>query len=548
MNTDSIKDILKASINSAIGIDDEFVEPYGKGASDDEQATNSSALYDAFQRDLSCTLSLFKFKDYDDFLSRALPLLKNKDLLLLDWQLKGEGSDALGDVVQIIENAVSQDSPIRFIVIYTAVENLYSLSLELYAAFSEKQDSLLQEIDKIKEDVDEILIKNGEEIDVDFIKSIVNDNLSKCLLHKNRDAAKKTINKKICERLSNGESRKALKLYSGRLDEILVDLELSGCSKTAKSIHCSTRRIQVLEEDVILIENTAVFLVTKQGIGKQGYGPDQLVEHICNKLTSLNNWRSLLLSLKLKDLLYHELAIVGKGLGGFNDSVLMNYIKPGGKQATIEPISNCFNAQIVDVLSRLDNDFVTELWEGEESKSDNTPIELGRLNSFLSFSSYHKGDNHRINTGDVFAVEGHYFTHQEKYKKEYLMCISQACDCKQPDKIHYNFAFVFGEKVELKTAINNTQKNYYTFVNDKLVINWGDRFITIYVPEERMSFVDYAHCYVTESNEDGTVENKELALEFIGHQKEIYTQRVINSVFNHAMRIGIDLPQWTDSE
>ena len=47
---------------------------------------------------------------------------------------------------------------------------------------------------------------------------------------------------------------------------------------------------------------------------------------------------------------------------------------------------------------------------------------------------------------------------------------------------------------------------------------------------------------------DGEMESKDLELEFIGHQKEIYTQRVINTVFNHAMRIGIDLPQWTNSE
>lgn len=546
MNTDYLKNILKASINSAIGIDDEYIEPYSTTSSTEEVEV-SSQLYQAFHRDLNCTLSLFRYEGYDVFQSRALPLLKDKDLLLLDWQLRGEGRDAIEDVVKIIDLAVSQDSPIRFIVIYTAVENLYSLSLDLYAAFSEKNESISDEIEKIKEYIDGVLTKNHEDIDCDFIEKLVNDNLSRCILPRNRLAAKQTINRLICERLSD-ESKKALRHYSGRLDQLLVDLELFRCSETIGSIHCSSHRTRVLEEDVLLVENTAIFLVTKQGLGKHGYGPNQLVEHLCNKLTSLNNWRSLLLSLKLKDLLYHEMAVVGKGLGGFDDSILMNYIKPDGEKATVEPISTCFNAQIGDVLSQLDNDFVTELWDGEESRPDNAPKELARLNSFLSFSSYQKGKDHRINTGDVFIAEGHHFSHEENRKREYLMCISQACDCKNPDKIHYNFAFVFGEEIELMTAIKNTQKHYYTFINDELVINWSNRFLTIHIPEEKLCFINYAYCYVTETNDDGEMESKELELEFIGHQKEIYTQRVINTVFNHAMRIGIDLPQWTNSE
>lgn len=546
MNTKEIKDILKASINSAIGIDDEFVEPYRDGLKNGEVET-SSQLYQAFHNDLNCTLSLVRYKDYNDFQSRALPILKNKDLMLLDWQLKGEGVDALKDVINVINVALSQDSPIRFVVIYTAVEDLYSLSRDLYASFSEKQNSFSSDLEKIEGNIDEVLINNQESIDIDFIQDLVKKNLSKCLIPKNRVAAKKEIQREFCGKLSK-KSKKALSTYSDKLEKILFGLELSNCSDAAKSIQCPTRKIQILEEDVLLIENTAVFLVTKQGLGKQGYGPDQLVEHVCEKLTSLNNWRSLLLSLKLKDLLSQELAIVGAGLGGFNDSVLMNYIKPDGEKATIESIANCFNAQVGDVLSRFDDKFVTELWEGEESEPDRTREELGRLNSFLSFSPYNKDDEHRINTGDIFSVEGHHFSHDDNWGKEYLMCISQACDCKKPHKIHFNFAFVFGKEVELISAIGQTQKKCFTFINDKLVIEWEDRFRTIHIPEEELNFINDAHCYVAEKNNQGEMESKELAMEYLGRQKEIYTQRVINSVFNHAMRIGVDLPEYPGSK
>lgn len=542
MNTDSIKDILKASINSAIGIDDEFVEPYDTTAKEDVQLQTSSELYNAFHRDLNCTLSLFQYRDLTDFDERALPLLNNKDLLLLDWQLKGEGMDALKDVVEIIDRAVSQESPIRFIVIYTAITDLYPLARNLFAAFMERPNGAL-DIDSIKEAVDGILTSNHEELTIDNLEKEVRSNLSRCLLDKNRKEAKTAINKKICKPLSK-ETKDALKDYAERFDDILIQLELSLCPESGWSLRDVARNVQIMEEDVLLIDNTAVFLVTKQG-----FGPDELVSHLCSKMTSLNNWRSLLFSLKFNDLVSNELLIVGKGLGGFSDSVLMRYFNQEGSDSILENITNCFNAQVGEVLSKFDN--LDEFWT-EGCCNGYSAAESARLVRFLSFNPHKNGETHRINTGDVFMLKGEYSFLQkpkdekkpedEKINEKYLMCISQSCNCLRPEKIANNFAFAVGEKISLISALSKMQKECYTIVDDDEGIKWSNRFLTINIPKQKQTFSDHIDCQMIDRNEQGEMVSQSIEMLYLGRQKEIYTQRVINAVFSYAMRIGIGLP------
>lgn len=537
-----IKDILKASINSAIGIDDEFVEPYDVTEKDGMKITTSSALYDVFHHELNCTLSLLQYRGLPDFKERVSSLLNNKDLLLLDWQLRGEGIDALEDVVTIVDQAVSQESPIRFILIYTAVDDLYSLTRDLYAAFSDKTENRL-DVDSIKEEIDKILIENQEELTIDSLEKIVRENLQGNILIDNREVARKRINSTICRQLSRGESKRDLKKYSDQLDDLLVEWELSTFSKAAYAIRNSPRTVQVLEKDLLLINNTAIFLVTKQGVGKDGFPPDQLVDHLCTKLKCLKNWRSLLLSLRFKEVLSKNLAKVGKGLGGFNDSVLGYHINPVDSKTTIEYLLNCFSVHVGDLLDKFDNSFLTKLWTKEDLNESCSQEELGQFVSFLSFSSLKEGEVHRISTGDVFTIKDlHLF---QKEDDEYLMCITQACDClKSSEKVNNNFAFAIGKKVLLTTALGDLQKGNYTIVKDNVAIQWENRFLTIHIPNKGQSFAKILRCVIVGINQEGDLDSKSVEMNYLGHQKEIYAQRVINGVFSHAMRIGIDLPQW----
>ncbi len=536
MNAEHIKEILKASINSAIGVDDEFVEPYSVDCNKDEFKT-SSELFQAFHRDLNCTLFLFRYTDYESFSLKASSLLNNKDLLLLDWQLRGAGSDALEDIVKIIDRSVSQDSPIRFIVIYTAAPDLYSLSRDLYVAFAGDLNNKL-DLDTIKERVDGILTSCHEDLDIDALERIARANLSNCLLQENLKESRKAFNKAICKQLSD-ETKRELKPYLNQLDEILLFWEMSLCSEAAKLIECPSRKVQVLDEDVLLIENTAVFLVTKQG-----FSPDQLVNHLCDKLTILNNWRSLLLSLKFKELFSMEVAFLGKGLGGFNDSTLMQYLNPGEASSTIESLTNCFNVQVGDILRKIDKVLLDELWARDVKCGICDEEELGRLVSFLSYNRRRDGDCfYQINTGDVFVLKGQHLFHHEK-EEEYLMCITQGCDCLHPSKVYNNFAFVVGEKVSRNKALRHMQDDIYTIVDDEESIKWENRFLTIHLPENRLRFSKSLTCQIVVTDQKGDLESKSVEMVYLGRQKEIYAQRVINAVFSHAMRIGSDLPEW----
>ena len=132
----------------------------------------------------------------------------------------------------------------------------------------------------------------------------------------------------------------------------------------------------------------------------------------------------------------------------------------------------------------------------------------------------------------------------EKIEEKYLMCISQSCDCQHPDKISDNFAFAVGEKVSLSSALGKMQNECYTIVDDGGGIKWGNRFLTIHIPEEKQTFSDHIDCRMIDRNEEREMVSQSIKLLYLGRQKEIYAQRVINAVFSHAMRIGIGLPTW----
>ena len=138
---------------------------------------------------------------------------------------------------------------------------------------------------------------------------------------------------------------------------------------------------------------------------------------------------------------------------------------------------------------------------------------------------------------------------QDDKEDVYLMCITQSCDCLRPkDKVYNNLAFAVGKSTNLRLGLKKAQDEFFSFVDDNLVIQWEKRFFTMFIPENKLDFTDSLSCMIVETDDDGKMVDKSIELLFLGHQKEVYAQRVINAVFAHAMRIGIDLPQLKESE
>lgn len=83
--------------------------------------------------------------------------------------------------------------------------------------------------------------------------------------------------------------------------------------------------------------------------------------------------------------------------------------------------------------------------------------------------------------------------------------------------------------------LGKVETSYLSFVGSNTVVMWSPRFITIHI--------EHSHEFAL-NTPIGVVlnDNKGFNMKYIGNQKEFFTQRVVNEVFNYAMRIGVDLP------
>ena len=147
-----------------------------------------------------------------------------------------------------------------------------------------------------------------------------------------------------------------------------------------------------------------------------------------------------------------------------------------------------------------------------------------------------------IMTGDIFKLNKPFCKvtiGSDKIDCDYLICITQGCDCALAEKnINYNYAFAIGavlSKANQKKALEKVESRILSFVSEHDIIEWSQRFLTIHI-EHHHKFELEVPIGVNLNDGQG------YEMTYLGNQSEFYTQRVINSVFNYAMRIGIDLP------
>lgn len=106
----------------------------------------------------------------------------------------------------------------------------------------------------------------------------------------------------------------------------------------------------------------------------------------------------------------------------------------------------------------------------------------------------------------------------------------------RPEKINYNFAFTSGKSAVLSTALSKVQTDCYTFINDHEAIQWSNKFFTLNLKNSHIFNINDKIPVILN---DGTPNY----IEYIGNQKEIFSQRIINATFNRASRMGVDLPE-----
>jgi len=318
----------------------------------------------------------------------------------------------------------------------------------------------------------------------------------------------------------------------------------------------TSRGCKMLNDNSLLVDNTLIFVINKAVGQNVGVNPSDLYSVIYNSLSSLKNSRSLLFSYIIRNILSNEIPHIGYGLSNVNEEAIIykanSYIYAQednpDKDGLKDFVVGCITCDIVDLIKKsIDEKTIIKLFC--EKNRTVTNKDLHQLNSALSFmpKEYISSEKRKIYTGDIFKVN--YIQQDDKDEQKevenkdvYLICVSKGCDCAHPeDKNEFQYAFAKGYIVGMEDSLKNAETEYYTYLwSEDKAIKWTKKFFSINLEAKNI--------YEINKDIDVIFKDKPARMIFIGYQKEPYAQRIVNFVFNTALKIGADLATITESK
>lgn len=336
ISSDRIREIISSSINNAICIDDEFCAPYdcGKGNFDVPKS-----MYDSFRNFHGCNLDVYRYTNYED-IKPLLPILfKNRDLLILDWELMPNSQIKYIDTLKIIESGINSKS-LRYIVIYTQsplTENIVKAMLYYFSDYSQNKtqveemikDSLNQFCDDYNLDID------GDEIWDLFEKessglAINNDNIKSSL---------NNISQKLGTQMSKDQRNQLCKVLNSLTKEVGFGNTKEGLYwlDLINSTECLERSdykwdSAVLAPNALHIGNTVVIVLQKglkntTAVPLGTIPPEGVFDAILQSVSNVRNIRTFIFSILLKNVMDDEIAQWGKKFGNINEASVVFHAK-----------------------------------------------------------------------------------------------------------------------------------------------------------------------------------------------------------------------------
>lgn len=543
MNNEEIKQIIVNNINTAICIDDEYVEPYNNTPTGTD---TPKKLYTSFRNEGNCLLDVYQFETYEKYESKKDYILNHRDLIILDWELDKEG-EKYQNTLRILGDCFTSPEA-NVVCIYTSESNLGRILFTIIAEFGiiTKEKERFKHLCSL---IDEVLTEEGASIDIDTLKSRTENLVKNFSLDKeNRNKGEYDIKKNLRDNLGNDCFIKICRIirkfktdyYIKNNTELLHWLCYLYNTEPYNGLPISEKKgdyqNNIISSNSLIINNTIIFLFSKEKTG--GVSPDKLFNKLVSEISEYPNYKTYLFKSIIREPIHRSLTVFGKGLNNIDENVLIYHAKKYRIDEDLnEYIAKLLGIQITDIFKKsISIDKIRDLFKPEEVKGEPENSDLAKLDSLLTFNPKSKRKQTRkIHTGDVFKLSQKiYFC--DNIEGEYLICITQSCDCAIPQKIGYNFAFALGkEETSLETAVKNAEKEYYTFCLDNRVIKWTKNFFTINLK------LQY------EFNEEDPIkimlnDLKKFEMTYLGNMKDYYAQRIVNYVFNNALRIGIDLP------
>lgn len=550
ISNDRIREIISSSIINAICIDDEFCAPYEAENGNIEIPKSMCAN---FRDSHGCNLDVYHYTTKEN-LEPIIPVLfGNRDLLIVDWELSPDDTVKYRDTLRIIERGIASRS-LRYVVIYTQSPSIEDIVKAILHYFSEYRKDFRSIEKNIVERFDEFSESNSLDNDGDEIWEILKKGVSGLSLNPEKGKEiKASINQQLNTKMNSGMTVQLCRLinnivkeegFKSTIDAMnWLDLNVPN-SDTFYS--CNAYEASLLTPYSIHIDNTIV-VVLQKNTNPDGcvipnlVAPEDVFDKIVDSVSNVKNIRTFIFSILLKNVMNDEIAQWGKSLGNISERALVYHAKSyDDTDEFIQYFSNCTTGLLKSsMLSSIGKEDIHELFKIDVEEEKPLCQDLCNLNCFLTFTDKRKlEDMHTLQTGDIFILSNPY--HPGDRTEEYIICITQSCDCKRPQKIYHNYVFLHGHEANLKKALTSTEKEWYSFISSEKAIDWTHRFFTIHIESQKRFDINRPIRVVLNNGK-----NNELT--FLGNQKIEYTQRLINYAFSHAQRMGIDLPHYPEN-
>ncbi|MCR9249173.1 MAG: response regulator receiver domain [bacterium] len=539
------KSIIKETISSAIFIDDHALENFttkDEGLKDEQERT--IALFNDFKKN-QCLLHPFKYnkKGWDD---DKMFYLKNKDLLILDWQLEDEQHD---DALKILEEAIDVKS-LHFICIYTKeAKDTVKNELNRFYRGRAKEEEIAQLRDLISDtDLDDFWSIDDNDSSKEKFDTLINN-----IVNAKLEDVDQEIHS-FCKAygIDKPLKRKILKTGDSKVD-IFYKLRTALLKEQPNFTSFANDVFKTSKDDdyTFYINHTIVKIFTKEQI----HG-DQLYDAFLESFLGEQNIFLSLMGLEMRNRFREKSAFIGKDFDDLSEEAFFFHKLKNDDHPFIfyDFLREILKDQVASYLHESDLKLYGTLEEyynkvngnkrqsaftSSDSKAvDKFINELFKLNHFYNrVNTDERNEVDFIRFGDIFRIT------KEEGDDRFFLCVTPHCDCLDPKKIDNQYWFIEGVRVNDSSqsrlkVLDNTDGLFISFVEIEGVID------AIYW--ENSSHECKPKTFYVENNQvkDGIVgvsfNNKAEQFHLIESLKENYAQRLANRAFGYPLRVGID--------
>jgi len=515
------KRIIYESINQVLCIDDKFNGPYSNV---EESNSTEIDIFNALTQNCNCMVSMVRYTNDMNYREQ----LDNKDLLILDWELGGV-SGGCEEALEILYQAVISDIP--FLCIYTNENDcqmIYNIIEDYFLKYTK------QEVEEFYSE-----IEDNDQINFDLMKEHVKGFIDL------EEAERKEYKTKLFNSLSIPYEKRRLQLFEmDSLEKLSLFLNGrhnrgQGYGKDVNVISLPNRKSrQALNINGKIL---TVFQKTEDKELERSIAPEKLIEEYTNCFLLHPNSILNLIGLRYKNTFRRLIYKQGRALRHISDDAFFYHYK----QLQLEDehidenlyfqdfLINLYQGEVGNILSsgyeKIEDCILQELSEQCKNKStQSNESELLKINYYYSVNEMAKDRERKIAFGDIF----------QNNNGTYAICITPHCQCLRPQKIDYDYLFLFGKLEDTNNAAlekPESDDNYYSYIKREgqyRAIKWGTKLKMLYLSDEENAIKEQTPI-------NAIYHSTSIQLSYVCQMKENYVQRLANHSIKEANKVGI---------